>query len=156
MLGVASYWDERKGLDVFKRLSDELPLEFEIIMVGVTSDVKKNLPKRIIAIERTNSQRELAGFYSIADVFLNPTIQDNFPTVNLESVACGTPVITYDTGGSPENSYTLNCIVDKGNYYELRETVISRRFENALNAPPEWTLSKICMAKKYINLFSAL
>ena len=59
----------------------------------------------IICIPRTNSPQELAAIYTTADVFVNPTYEDNYPTVNLEAQACGTRVITYDTGGCRE---TLN------------------------------------------------
>lgn len=76
--------------------------EYQVVMVGVPEDVKKILPKEIIAIPRTQNQQELAALYTFADVFVNPTHFDTFPTVNLEALACGTPVITYRTGGSPE------------------------------------------------------
>ena len=52
---------------------------------------------------RTDSVQELAEFYTAASVFVNPTYNDNYPTTNLESISCGTPVITYETGGSPES-----------------------------------------------------
>ena len=72
-------------------------------MVGLTEKQKKNLPKNIIGITRTNNIKELAEIYSAADVFVNPTLEDNFPTTNLEALACGTPVITFNTGGSVES-----------------------------------------------------
>lgn len=56
----------------------------------------------IIAIPRTSNTKELAEIYTAADFFVNPTYEDNYPTVNLEAIACGTKVITYNTGGSPE------------------------------------------------------
>ena len=72
------------------------------MMVGVSAEQKEVLPKNIISVTRTSNQRELVEYYNIADVFVNPTYSDNFPTTNLEALACGTPVITYRTGGSPE------------------------------------------------------
>ena len=60
------------------------------------------LPDSIISIHKTQNQKELAELYSSADVFVNPTREENYPTVNMEAIACGVPVITYDTGGSPE------------------------------------------------------
>ena len=71
-------------------------------MVGTDDNVDKVLSDRIISIHRTHNQKELAEIYSIANVFINPTREDNFPTTNIESLACGTPVITYNTGGSSE------------------------------------------------------
>ena len=102
ILGVASPWNTRKGLDDFLRLCTMLSDEFTIVMVGLTTKQIEKLPNGIIGIARTESQQELAEYYSMADVFVNLTYLDTFPTVNLEALACGTPVITYRTGGSPE------------------------------------------------------
>lgn len=102
VLGVALGWGVRKGLDAMQELSRRLPEQYSIIMVGTDDNVDKVLSDRIISIHRTHNQKELAEIYSIADVFINPTREDNFPTTNIESLACGTPVITYKTGGSSE------------------------------------------------------
>lgn len=59
-------------------------------------------------MRRTDSAAQLAAIYSAANVFFNPTVEDNYPTVNLEAEACGTPVVTYDTGGCAE-TLALNC-----------------------------------------------
>lgn len=112
VLGVAFDWGKRKGLDVFIELAKRLSNEYQIIMVGTNDVVDQILPSQILSIHRTQDQKELASLYSIADVFINPTREDNFPTVNLESLACGTPVITFNTGGSPEsiNNHCGICI----------------------------------------------
>ena len=102
VLGVAFGWGYGKGLDVFTELSGLLGEEYRIVLVGTDDAVDEILPKEIISIHRTNNQNELAQIYSAADVFVNPTREENYPTVNMESVACGTPVITFDTGGSAE------------------------------------------------------
>lgn len=102
ILDVAFGWDARKGLDVFLELEKRLPDDYKIVLVGTTEDTDKLLPESIISIHRTQNQRELAEIYTAADVFVNPTREDNYPTVNMESIACGTPVITFRTGGSPE------------------------------------------------------
>jgi glycosyltransferase involved in cell wall biosynthesis len=103
LLGVAFDWGVRKGLDVFLRLAEELdPDRYQIVLVGTNDAVDKQLPSRIISIHRTQNQQELAGIYSAADLLLNPTREDTYPTVNMESLACGTPVLTFRTGGSPE------------------------------------------------------
>lgn len=103
ILGVAFDWDKRKGIDVFLDLSRRLDQEFyQIVLVGTNDEIDQQLPKNIISIHRTNNQTELAEIYTAADVFVNPTREENFPTVNIESLACGTPVLTFKTGGSPE------------------------------------------------------
>ncbi len=102
VLGVASIWDERKGLRDFYKLAQMLDDRYAIVLVGLSEKQMKKLPKNILCIKRTNSPRELATIYTAADVFFNPTYEDNYPTVNLEAEACGTRVVTYDTGGCRE------------------------------------------------------
>ena len=102
ILGVSFGWDARKGFDAFQELSNRLPENDRIILVGTDPNVDKRLPENIISIHRTQDQRELAEIYSAADVFVNPTREENYPTVNMEALACGTPVLTFRTGGSPE------------------------------------------------------
>lgn len=100
ILGVASPWTERKGLSDFVRLAGQLDSDkYVIVLVGLSEKQVEELPKGIVGLTRTESREELAGIYSTADVFFNPTTEDNFPTVNLEAEACGTSVVTYDTGG---------------------------------------------------------
>ena len=102
LLGLAYYWDESKGLDVFIELSKRLPEQFRIVLVGTNEEVDKILPDNIISVHRTSSKEELVDIYCSCDLFVNPTRDENFPTVNIESLACGLPVLTFDTGGSTE------------------------------------------------------
>lgn len=102
ILGVANNWSRRKGLKDFIELGKHLPSDYQLLLVGLNAEQQKTLPEDIISISRTENTEELTALYSAADVFVNPTLQDNFPTTNIEALACGTPVITYNTGGSPE------------------------------------------------------
>ena len=102
ILGVAFDWGCRKGLDVFTELARRLGEGYRILLVGTDEKLDRSLPENIISVHRTADREELAALYSAADVFLNPTREDTFPTVNLEALACGTPVLTFDAGGSPE------------------------------------------------------
>jgi len=124
VLGVAYNWDERKGLDVFLKLCSDLDESYQIVLVGTNVKIDKKLPERIISIHRTKDQKELARLYSIADVFVNPTREENFPTTNIESLACGTPVITFNTGGSAEMlTNETGIIVEKNDYIALYEAI---------------------------------
>lgn len=102
VLGVAFEWEKRKGLDVFIELAHRLNGQYQIVLIGTDSYIDEMLPTNIISIHRTQNQQELAAIYSAANVFVNPTREDNYPTVNMEAIACGTPVVTFKTGGSPE------------------------------------------------------
>ena len=102
ILGVAFDWGERKGLDVFIKLAEDFGDKYQIVLVGTNDHIDAQLPENIISVHRTQNQQELAEIYSAADIFVNATREDTFPTVNIEALACGTPVITFETGGSPE------------------------------------------------------
>lgn len=103
LLGVAFGWGARKGLDVFVELSKRLDSDkYQIVLVGTDDNVDKQLPQNIISIHCTQNQKELAEIYTAADLFVNPTREENYPTVNMEAIACGTPVLSFRTGGSPE------------------------------------------------------
>ncbi|GBF12468.1 glycosyltransferase [Tepidibacillus sp. HK-1] len=126
ILGVASTWDRRKGFGYFIELSKKIKNDEVIVLVGLSEKQRKYLPKNIIGITRTSNVKELAEIYTAADVFLNPTLEDNFPTTNLEALACGTPVITFDTGGSVEcvDSKT-GIVVKKDNLNMLRNEILN-------------------------------
>ncbi len=101
------------------------------ILIGLDNERAKNLPSNIVGIEHLSSAVDLAKIYSCADVLINPTYEDNFPTVNLEALACGTPVITYRTGGSPEavDDHT-GIVVNKGDVQSLKEALVEiRRYD---------------------------
>ena len=124
LLGVATAWGRRKGLHDFIELSKILKDDEIIVLVGLKEDQMKILPENIIGITRTESTQELAKFYSSADVFVNPTWEDNFPTTNLEALACGTPVVTYHTGGSPEAlTPKTGFVVEQGDLASIRKAI---------------------------------
>lgn len=127
ILGVASPWTERKGLDVFFKLARELDSDrFAIVLVGLSKKQVRRMPEGVIGLTRTDSPEELAGLYTAADIFFNPTREDNYPTVNLEAQACGTPVFTFDTGGCSETVSHPNSRVidpDKWSVQWLLETI---------------------------------
>lgn len=127
VLGVALPWTARKGFEDMIRLADILPSdEYQVMMVGLSDKQLKHLSSNIIGVKRTNSAAELAELYSLATVFVNPTYEDNFPTVNIEALACGTPVITYRTGGSPEAiDNETGIVVEKGDVVGMARAITS-------------------------------
>lgn len=128
VLGVAYEWGERKGFDDFIKLSYILDDKYVIVLVGVSDKQIKKLPNNILGIKKTVNPNELAEIYTAADVFLNMTYEDNYPTVNLEAQACGTKVITYDTGGCRETIISGNSKIvktgDMSAVYNLVKNII--------------------------------
>lgn len=150
ILGVASTWNERKGLGAFVELSKKLNEEYRIVLVGLSKKQISKMPSNILGISQTNSTIELAEYYSLADVFVNPTLEDNYPTTNLEAIACGTPVITYNTGGSSESASTYGIVVEKGNVDELEKAILNIQ-KIKLKTP--FSLDYCDMVKKYLKLY---
>lgn len=102
LLSVANVWTEKKGFSDLLRLSGMLSGDYRILVVGLDEKQKKKLTPNMIGLSRTESIDELAELYSAADFFVNPTKEEAFGMVNVEALACGTPVITYASGGTPE------------------------------------------------------
>ena len=120
ILGVSNVWHNRKGFDDYIKLSKIVDKDTIIVLVGVNDKQIKVLPNNIIGIKRTENQKELAELYSVADMFFNPTYEDNFPTTNIEALACGTPVVTYKTGGSIEAvDENTGFVIEQGAYNEV-------------------------------------
>jgi glycosyltransferase involved in cell wall biosynthesis len=149
ILGVSSVWEKRKGLGTFAELSEVLPMDdFAIVLVGVNSYLRRRLPASICCIPKTNSVQELAEIYSAVDVFLNPTLEDNFPTTNLEALACGIPVITFRTGGSVESvTEHSGLIVEKGDIAGLMTALAEIRQKGKVN----YSESCQTMARQHFN-----
>ncbi len=125
VLGVAFGWGAKKGLDCFIELAKRLPENYQIVLVGTNEEVDKLLPNNVISIHKTQNQTQLAEIYTAADVFVNCTREETFGLVNIEALACGTPVITFKTGGSPESvDETCGISVPKNDIDILQREII--------------------------------
>ena len=163
ILGVADDFGERKGLDDFIQMRSQLPSDYSIVLIGVSASDMEKIPKDIIAISRTDSQLELADYYSMADVYVNPTYEDNFPTTNIEALACGTPIITYNTGGSPEAlDSNTGIVVPKGDVSSLVSSVVAvcanRKvfYSSSCRSRAETLFDKSVCFRKYMELYYKL
>ncbi|MBO5340562.1 MAG: glycosyltransferase [Oscillospiraceae bacterium] len=148
VMGAASAWDESKGLSDLLRLAQMLPEEYAVVLVGLTHKQRRRLPANVTGIDCTDSPRTLAQLYTAADVFVNPTYEDTYPTVNLEAQACGTPVITYRTGGSPESVPEQN-VVETGDVHALAEKILS----GTAGCSKDTDCRREQMAERYIALY---
>lgn len=163
ILAVSSVWNEDKGLSDIYKLRDLLPSEYCITIVGLTEKQLGSLPHGITGIRRTQNVHELVRLYSSANVLINPTYADTFPTVNLEALACGTPVVTYRTGGSPESVTTATGrVVEQGDINGLSEAIMEiclkgkEQFTNACRLRAEDYFDKNKCFEKYIKLYESI
>lgn len=161
ILGVADNWGIRKGLDVFVELSKKLSDSFKIVLVGTNDKVDKELPSNIISIHRTQNQIQLAEIYTAADLFVNPTREEVLGMVNIESLACGTPVLTFKTGGSPEVIDSICGSVVECDDIDSLEKEILRIYkyrpyskENCINRSKQFDMN--CKFKEYVELYNMI
>lgn len=161
VLAVSSLWTKEKGLFDICKLRALLSMDIEIVLVGVSPKQQKNLLDGVIGIQRTQNVGELVQLYNEADVLINPTYADTFPTVNLEALACGTPVITYNTGGSPEAiDENTGIVVPQGDVKALAEAILKLMREplssGACRKRAELYFDKDKCFKQYIDLYNEL
>lgn len=125
VLAVANAWSERKGMNYVIEASKKMKENYQFIIVGLNDKQLKSIPENIVGIKRTDSVEELVKLYSIADVFINPTLEEMFGMTNIEALSCGTPVITFDTGGSVECiDENTGLVVEQRNLEELINAII--------------------------------
>ena len=163
ILGVASPWTEKKGLQHFLDLSLKLDHNFQIILIGLDKKQIKNLPLNIIGIERTNNVQQLAEYYTLANVFINPTLEEALGMTNLEAQACGTPVITFKSGGAPETvSENTGIVLEKAHSNQLYNAVMSIKDKKSFYSSDlcrNFVLQNFDKTKcfsKYISLYKEL
>ena len=163
ILAVSSVWNEGKGLYDILELRELLSDVYSITIVGLTAEQVDNMPIGIIGIERTQNVNELVQLYSNADVLINPTYADTFPTVNLEALACGTPVITYRTGGSPEAiDESTGLVVEQGDIEGMAEAIKlicsrdRKQYTTACRKRAEEHFDKDKCFEHYLELYAGL
>ena len=161
VLAVSNVWNKDKGLFDIYQLRKDLSSEYNITIVGLSDAQIKELPDGIVGIQRTQNVQELVELYSSADVLINPTYADTFPTVNLEALACGTPVITYNTGGSPEAvDENTGDVVSQGDVLALKESIEKMRLHPLSSdlccKRAEQYFDKNKCFNKYIQLYESL
>ncbi len=150
-LAVASEWEERKGHRLLPALAQALGEDIQLVVVGLSPAQIEALPAGILGLTRTASPRELAQWYTAADCLVNPTLEDNMPLVNLEALACGTPVAVFATGGCPE------CVDDACGAVALKGDVqaLARAAQSLCARKAELTPACLARAEKYDSLTCA-
>ncbi len=124
ILGTADKWLNERNRDTFRYIFDQLSHDEILVLIGCSEEQLGKLPSNVMGLKYISERTELAKIYSMSDVFVNVTWEDSLPTVNIESICCGSPIITFDSGGSPEiiNSET-GIVVKQGDYISLLKAV---------------------------------
>lgn len=161
LLGVADNWLRRKGLSTMIELARRLDGRYQVVLVGTNEAVDALLPPQILSIHRLESQVELAKIYSAADIFIQPSQEETFGLVNVEALACGTPVITYDTGGCPDAvDETCGRVIPYGDLDGMIRAIESQRLTGAMSRDACLRRSRYFdvtrMGRDYMALFSEL
>ena len=152
ILGVASAWGERKGLNVFLELSKILDDTYKIVIVGLTEKQSKKLPSNILKIKRTNNVNELAEIYTAADVFLNPSREETMGLTTVEAIACGTPVVVSNCTALPEVvDESVGIICEKLDIQNIKDSI---EFVLNKNSNPIFYCEKYEKKKQYLEYIS--
>lgn len=149
ILAVAGIWDRRKGFEDVLQLNEIIDESMKIVMIGLNDRQLNTLPSNILGIKKTDSVQELAQWYSTANVLINPTYEDNYPTVNLEAQACGCPVISYETGGSVESTCNFGLIAKEKTAQSILEAI--KLIDSIEHKTFDYSINK--MVNDYINCF---
>lgn len=156
VLGVASTWTPTKGLKHLIHLSEELGADWQVVVIGLEEKALHTLPNSVIGLMRTDSAYTLAAWYTLADVFVNPTSEDNYPTTNLEAQACGTPVVAFDADGTPETILPgYGTVVKTGDFQALKKAVIEYAGIKKNLKPAEIKNQKV-LSEEYWELYMRL
>lgn len=154
VLGVAGTWTPTKGLDDIVKLSKRLDNSWQVVAVGVSPKQKRALPPEVLGIERTYDSRELAEIYTAAHCLVNPTYDDNFPTVNLEALSCGTPVVMYRTGGGPEIlNEQCGKVVEPGDVAALQREIEQLDIDSAACRGVAAQFDRVYCFQNYVDLY---
>lgn len=163
ILGVAATWSELKGLKTLIELAKVFGGDAVIIVIGLTEKQIRSLPENMIGIGTTESVDELAEFYSLADVFVNPSIAESFGLVTAEALACGTPVVAYDATATPELVREgTGFVVEKNNISMLHSSIMKvlsagkTEYADECRKTAEVFFNKENQYKKYIDLYKLL
>ena len=164
VLGIAMSWIPLKGIYIFHALADLLPEDCQIVLVGDDSLVAEKHPK----IKYTGTILDpdlLAKYYAMADVFVNPTVQETFGMTTAEAMACGTPVVAYNGTATPElvgSDGSCGFLIDENNSRLYCDKILQIKmkskstFSKATRSRAERLFSKDKNIQMYFEIYERL
>jgi glycosyltransferase involved in cell wall biosynthesis len=157
VLGVSNRFNKSKGTDYFIRLANHLPEEYKLVLIGVKENQRRFFGNKVLTLPRTNNTKELAQFYSLADVFVNPTLQETQGLTNIEALACGTGVVTFNSGGSPDCiDESCGTVVARDDFKGLMKAVVNacrKPFDQEACMKRAKLFDKTTLYREYIKLY---
>lgn len=162
LLGVANIWEERKGFRDYIKLAEVLPVEWQIVLIGLKDSQNRSLPSNVLGLPRTSSQHELRKWYTLADIVLNLSYEETFGMTTIEGFACGTPGIVYNRTASVELEDNVTCMmVDAGNIEGLLRKIKimgekTEAISKACTKRAKEHFDKSKCFKKYLRLYEEL
>ena len=160
ILGFANKWCQSENRSTVEAIIHQNK-DANIVIVGCTKEQEEMFKpyKNVTCIGYVNGRQELSDIYAASDVFVNLTHADTLPTVNMESICCGTPVITYNCCGSPE---LVDCdsgyVVEENNTEELLKKIKEIK-ENPLLfdvKEKQKKFDKNTCYNKYLEIYNAI
>lgn len=164
LLGVASSWGQHKGLAEWFNLAKQLDSKYTVMLVGLQKhQIPANAPANVIALGRTESDRELADYYNMADIFINMSYEETFGLTTAEALACGKPVIVMDATANPELVTKDTGIVVPNRETQTLQQAIETIEEKGLDSYTSAcvTRARTCfdqqvMARRYIEAYAEI
>ena len=157
ILGVSSFWHERKGIYTFYELARKVSEDYQIVLIGDLKENKEDMPKNIISIGRISEIDELARWYTVADVYVNTSAEETMGLTTIEAMACGTPAVVMNATANPE-LVDEGCgrVVETGDITQLLNAIYSLKkdkkiIQNCIERAASYEKTK--QYKKYIQLY---
>ena len=158
---VAPYSYPRKGVRYLVEAARKLENDVRFVFVQVGFDIKNKsfLPKNYIPIGYVNGQQLLTEYYSLADLFVFPSLHDTMPNACLEALSCGSPLLCFNTSGMPYMAdETVMTLVESGNVDQMVEVIrkTKKKDETIINTCRNYALKRFDNQKYFERLVSIM
>jgi len=152
----------RKGLNILIEAINKLDENINNVFITVGGDFGKGVDKHFLHFGTVLDEQSMAMLYSASDAFILPSLEDNLPNTMLESLCCGTPVISFSNGGMKDIIHTgINGILlddcDSDSLAKaISDFILNKaQFDNyTISSDSRILFSPTRQAKEYLQLYS--